>query len=170
MELIVFWFGFAIVVGVIANNRGRSGIGWFLFSIILSPLLGLILVLALGRPADKRGTAPRANVGDELTKLAALRDSGVLTDEEFEQQKASLLGPRRPTQAPKRSVCGNCGKPVSPYWRDRCNHCKARYSEHPPVPAPEKPVKQGGRTCNKCGQPQGAWWRLTCQNCGALTG
>ena len=29
---------------------------------------------------------------DELTKLAALRDSGVLTDEEFATQKAKLLG------------------------------------------------------------------------------
>ena len=35
---------------------------------------------------------PVASVADELTKLAALRDSGVLTEEEFGQQKARLLG------------------------------------------------------------------------------
>jgi hypothetical protein len=35
-------------------------------------------------------TAP--NTADELTKLAGLRDSGVLTEEEFAAQKARLLG------------------------------------------------------------------------------
>lgn len=33
-----------------------------------------------------------ANIADELTKLAALRDSGVLSTEEFDAQKAKLLG------------------------------------------------------------------------------
>ena len=22
-------------------------------------------------------------------------------------------------------MCANCGKPLSPYWRTRCEHCKA---------------------------------------------
>ena len=35
---------------------------------------------------------PSNLIADELTKLAALRDSGVLTDEEFATQKAKLLG------------------------------------------------------------------------------
>jgi hypothetical protein len=34
---------------------------------------------------------PRIDVADELTKLAALRDRGVLSDAEFEAQKAKLL-------------------------------------------------------------------------------
>jgi hypothetical protein len=33
-----------------------------------------------------------ASTADELTKLAGLRDAGVLTPEEFEAQKAKLLG------------------------------------------------------------------------------
>jgi hypothetical protein len=36
--------------------------------------------------------APAASVAEELKKLAELRDSGVLTDEEFAAQKAKLLG------------------------------------------------------------------------------
>jgi putative oligomerization/nucleic acid binding protein len=39
-----------------------------------------------------RGASPRPDVADELTKLAALRDRGILTDAEFEVQKAKLLG------------------------------------------------------------------------------
>lgn len=39
-----FWFLFAIAVGVFASNRGRSGFGWFLLSLVISPLLGLLFV------------------------------------------------------------------------------------------------------------------------------
>jgi hypothetical protein len=36
--------------------------------------------------------APAASLADELAKLAALRDQGVLTDDEFAVQKTRLLG------------------------------------------------------------------------------
>jgi hypothetical protein len=35
--------------------------------------------------------APAASLADELTKLAKLRDDGILTDEEFAEQKAVLM-------------------------------------------------------------------------------
>jgi hypothetical protein len=43
------WLVFCIVVAIAANARGRSGIGWFLLSLLISPLFGLILVLVLSR-------------------------------------------------------------------------------------------------------------------------
>jgi hypothetical protein len=36
--------------------------------------------------------APAASTADELAKLAALRDQGVISDAEFQQQKQRLLG------------------------------------------------------------------------------
>ena len=30
-------------------------------------------------------------------------------------------------------LCGRCGKPLGPAWRDKCNHCGATYTEFPPV-------------------------------------
>jgi hypothetical protein len=38
-----------------------------------------------------RQTAASGGAADELTKLAALKDQGVISDAEFEQQKAKLL-------------------------------------------------------------------------------
>jgi hypothetical protein len=38
---------FAIIVGIAANMRGRSGFGWFLLAVVISPLLAGLLVLAL---------------------------------------------------------------------------------------------------------------------------
>lgn len=44
-------------------------------------------------PPTPAGTPPAASsVGDELKKLAELRDAGVLTQDEFAAQKAKLLG------------------------------------------------------------------------------
>ena len=47
MIFVVGWLLFSGIVGVAAKARGRSGISWFLISIIISPLLALILVLVL---------------------------------------------------------------------------------------------------------------------------
>jgi hypothetical protein len=42
-----FYLAFSIVVSVIANSRGRAAIGWFLLSMLISPLLALILVVCI---------------------------------------------------------------------------------------------------------------------------
>jgi len=44
MEIFIFWFFFAIVVGVAASARGRSGFGWFILAVFISPLLAVILL------------------------------------------------------------------------------------------------------------------------------
>lgn len=48
---ILLWLFFAVVVGTYAERRGRSGMKWFFLSLLFSPVLMGILVLALG-PAD----------------------------------------------------------------------------------------------------------------------
>lgn len=49
IEIILVWLFLAIVVGIIAGSRNRSGFGWFLIALLISPLIAGILVLALGR-------------------------------------------------------------------------------------------------------------------------
>jgi hypothetical protein len=43
------WVAFAVIVGVMASKRGRVGYGWFLLSLVISPLIVGPLVLALPR-------------------------------------------------------------------------------------------------------------------------
>jgi hypothetical protein len=43
-------------------------------------------------PAPAPAAAPAADPIEQLKKLGELRDSGVLTDEEFAAQKAKILG------------------------------------------------------------------------------
>ena len=49
MEIFVIWLALSILAGIIANRKGRSGIGFFLLSLVLSPLVGIIAALVAGQ-------------------------------------------------------------------------------------------------------------------------
>lgn len=87
---------------------GWGKAGWVLFLIVAPFLAALIYLIARGDSMQKRTMRDMADrekatrsyiqdvagsnsVADELTKLASLHNSGVLTDQEFAQQKAALL-------------------------------------------------------------------------------
>ena len=46
----LLWLFLAVLVGVFANSRRRSGPLWAVLAIMFSPLLMWLLLLALGRP------------------------------------------------------------------------------------------------------------------------
>lgn len=88
---------------------GWGKAGWVIFMVVLPWLGALIYLIARGKGMQERAVADMAareqatrqyiqevatptSTADELSKLAALRDQGVLTSSEFESQKAALLG------------------------------------------------------------------------------
>jgi len=108
----VIWFWILITVFIdIFRSHDLSGWGkalWFLF-VLLIPLVGVLVYLIvrggsmhdrMARQAQQDDQQFRAYVqdaagsgspADQLTKLADLRDRGVITPEEFESQKAKIL-------------------------------------------------------------------------------
>lgn len=60
MTFAIFWILFAVAVGIFASNRGRSGFGWFLLSVLISPLLGL-LFCAVSKNLNERQLAAVAS-------------------------------------------------------------------------------------------------------------
>jgi hypothetical protein len=89
------------------SGWGKSG--WIFFMVIIPWLGALVYVIVRGKSMQDRqiaemarrekasrsyiqDVAGSASTADELAKLAALRDSGVLTDQEFAAQKTALLG------------------------------------------------------------------------------
>lgn len=79
--------------------------GWHLITLlVILVIMGLIVwaIIAIVRAASKPRTpvagyapvpSPRASsVADELAKLASLRASGAITEEEYQAAKAKLLG------------------------------------------------------------------------------
>ena len=112
--LLVLWIWLLIMVFIdifrSADLSGGAKALWVLFVIII-PLLGvLIYLIARGGTMHERAIqqaqaqdkafreyvqqtaadAP-ASTADQLTKLADLRDRGVISNDEFERQKAKIL-------------------------------------------------------------------------------
>lgn len=118
MLMFFLWVAWILlVIRVIADIFRADDMGgwakafWTLFVVFL-PLLGvLVYLIAHGDDMTKRdvrnaraadaafrdyvrdaaGTGAGMSSASELAKLAELRDQGVLTDAEFEQQKAKIL-------------------------------------------------------------------------------
>ncbi len=110
--LFIIWIYLLISIFVdIFRSRDLSGwgkAGWTIFIIIL-PFLGVfIYLIARGTSMHERSAREVAeaqeaqdeyirqvagsdSTADELAKLTDLRDKGVLSDDEFEAQKAKLL-------------------------------------------------------------------------------
>ncbi len=108
----VLWFWILIMVMIdIFRSRDLSGWGkalWFLF-VLFIPLIGVLCYLIVrgskmqehryqdARAQDEafrsyvqEAAGPKSSA-DEITKLAGLRDHGVITNEEFEQEKSKIL-------------------------------------------------------------------------------
>jgi hypothetical protein len=115
MMIFFLWFAwimlvFRVIMDVFRNDEmgGFAKALWLIFVIIVPWFGVLIYLLANGSDMTKRSireqqaaqdefasyvrtTAGSGSSADELTKLAGLRDSGVITDEEFAAQKTKLL-------------------------------------------------------------------------------
>ena len=48
--MILLWILMSVGVGAIAANNGRNFLGWTALSLLLSPIIGLIAVLVMGKP------------------------------------------------------------------------------------------------------------------------
>ena len=42
MEFLTIWIILAIVGAIVANNKGRSGVGWFFLCLLLTPVVILV--------------------------------------------------------------------------------------------------------------------------------
>lgn len=51
--IIISWIILSILVGILANKKNRSGIGYTFLSLLLSPFIGLLVVLILGESEKK---------------------------------------------------------------------------------------------------------------------
>ena len=109
----VIWIWILIWIFIdIFRSRDLSGWAkalWFLF-VLFIPLIGVLVYLIVrGSSMHERAVqdarhqdaefrqyvqqaAGSGSTADQLTKLADLRDRGVITPEEFEREKAKVLG------------------------------------------------------------------------------
>lgn len=47
MFVVILWIVFAVLVGLLASSKGRSGFLFFFLALILSPIVGLVIALVI---------------------------------------------------------------------------------------------------------------------------
>lgn len=112
---IILWLGFTLVVAGLGNERQIGPGKAFIISLLLSPIVGLVVVVSSKRKdtiayeekmldlqqqvlEQREGEeytdsyeGSMLGVADELIKYKSLLDAGALTQAEFDAQKAKLL-------------------------------------------------------------------------------
>jgi len=111
--IIWIWILIWIFIDIFRSHdlSGWGKAGWFLF-VLFIPLIGvLVYLIARGSSMQERAqqdarqqdqefrqyvqqaaASTPANTADQLAKLADLRDRGVISAEEFDREKAKVLG------------------------------------------------------------------------------
>ena len=109
--VIWFWILITIFIDIFRSHdlNGWQKALWFIF-VLFIPLIGvLVYLIARGGKMQERATrqaqqqekefrtyvqetASSQTTADQLAKLADLRDRGVITAEEFDREKAKVLG------------------------------------------------------------------------------
>lgn len=54
MEVFIFGTLLCVIVGIIADGKGRSGFGFFMLSFFLTPIVGMIALLVVGKKEKKK--------------------------------------------------------------------------------------------------------------------
>jgi hypothetical protein len=83
MGIFIIWLVFALLVGIAASSRGRSGVGWFFLAVIISPLIGILFVLAMPNlkheafldriTKPEAPPLPRTSIGGKSTRVTVDR-------------------------------------------------------------------------------------------------
>lgn len=114
--IVVLWIAFSFVPALIAQNKGRSGGGYLLLSLLLSPLIGLLFALvaradpvALEKRTMQTGGMRKCPFCAELVKKEAI-------------------------------VCRHCGKDLPAYVKESAAPPVAAVPTGPPKPTEWAPL------------------------------
>ena len=109
---VITWIGFGVIVGILAQQRGRMGAGWGLLSLVISPLIaGIILFIIpnLKEEWDKKEKEEKEKYAQKETekkaslkisgadfmlridKLRQLKEKNVINDIEYSARKIKII-------------------------------------------------------------------------------
>jgi putative oligomerization/nucleic acid binding protein len=95
--VILAWIAPAVLVAKYAESKGQSFAAFLLIGLLVSWVVSAVAALVV---TDRRVPQPVVVTGapadplDQLKTLTELREAGTLTDQEFETEKARIMGQR----------------------------------------------------------------------------
>lgn len=109
---VVVWALLGIGVGWLATERGRSGAGFCLLSVVLSPLIGLVVVLVLPNLVKREEEQREKQEADRKSKQESERQH----ERQLEEIRALSSAVAKPTgspSAPSRSEASHGSLPLT---------------------------------------------------------
>lgn len=96
--LLGFAFGWILtkisdLIATRAEQKGRSWLAFYWITVLLSPIISIIIVATLPPKHDSSDPKhpSKPDQIENIRRLSQLRDEGILTEEEFQEKKRSLL-------------------------------------------------------------------------------
>jgi hypothetical membrane protein len=86
MDLLLISLIGSVLIGVFANSKNRSGFGWFLLSIFITPILTFIILAILSEK-----TVPTKSLETRLSEIERLRDKGTISLDEYELKRKGII-------------------------------------------------------------------------------
>ncbi|MCS3829513.1 putative paraquat-inducible protein A [Salinibacter ruber] len=107
----LLWLALAGLVGYVANERNRNPAGWAFISILFSPLIGLLALIAAGDSKNTETAVSKKSTGSSGTrkKKAWEKQSNRSNITEKKRKCVKKNGIRLPADYEK---CPACHKPV----------------------------------------------------------
>lgn len=72
IKWILGWISFCVIAGVIAKNKGRSGVGFFILALFLTPAVGILAALVVKSKDIENVTQKKCPFCAEIIKREAI--------------------------------------------------------------------------------------------------
>jgi hypothetical protein len=165
LSFLLVWFGLSIGAAVIAGNKGRSAIGFFLLSFLLSPLIGFVAALLASENHDFVERRKFANVGGSKRCLFCAswisRQASVCPQCAREQQVIPKPGARYCMHCgvqlgPGDAFCAACGTITERSASAAKSNLESQHQlpDSPPALPAARPSSQGTASADRAGRPR----------------
>lgn len=88
MLIFIFWVALTLLVGIVGRKRNIGFFFAFFWSVLLSPIIGLVITLLSKPKIDKERL--KESILNQLDRTSSLYEKNLISESEFEKEKSQL--------------------------------------------------------------------------------